>query len=142
MKKRMLLLIGLLVLMIAPVLSQGEMIVIPDWAYLYDNFGILMGTYLGLAAIASFVGEIVIRLFNTTKKVLKVFIVMFLAVGLAFLGSLINVGFLAEAAWWQAGLWGLLAGAAANGLQSGNLLFFKSVIEFFIGLMLSKEAKE
>jgi len=140
MKKRMLLLIGFLVLMIAPVLSQIE--VIPDWSYLYENFGVLILTYLGIAAIASFIGEALIRLLKVTKKVLKVTLVMILAVGLALLATVINKGFLAEAPIWQAALWGLLATAAANGLQSGNLLFFKSIIEFFIGWILSKESKE
>ena len=140
--KRLFVLFTFLLIGSVVILAQGDVPVIPDWSYLYENFGVLMMTYLGLAAIASFFGEIVIRLIKATKKLLKVIIVMVLAVGLALLGSLINIGFLAEASWWQASLWGLLAGAAANGLNSGNLLFFKSVIEFLIGLILSKEPSE
>jgi len=132
----------LLFVPIVAVLAQGEVPTIPDWQYLYDNFGSLMFSYLGVAAIASFVGEAVIRIMKLTQKVAKVIVVMVLAVGVSFLGQVINVGYLAESVWYQTALWGLLSGAAANGLRSGNLLFFKSIVEFVIGLILNKEPKE
>jgi len=140
--KRLMLFIGFMALLIVPVLSQEEVPVIPDWAYLYDNFGLLMATYLGIAAIASFAGEILVRLFKLIVKWQKVVVIMVLGVGVSFLGSLINVGYLAEASWWQTGLWGLLSGAIACGLRSGNILFFKSIVEFIISLLLPKEPTE
>jgi len=132
----------LLFVPIVAVLAQGEVPTVPDWQYLYDNFGTLMFSYLGVAAIASFVGEAVIRIMKLTQKVAKVIVVMILAVGVSFLGQVINVGYLAESVWYQTALWGLLSGAAANGLRSGNLLFFKSIVEFVIGIILNKEPKE
>lgn len=123
-----------------PLFGQ-EVPVIPDWEYLYGNFGTLMATFLGVAAIASFVGEILIRLFKMTKKLWKVIVIMILGVGISSLGNLINVGYLAASPWWQTGLWGLLSGVAACGLKSGNILFFKTIVEFIIGLVLSKETK-
>jgi len=142
MMKRLMLLFGLLVLMFLPALAQGEVPVIPDVDYLVGNFGILMGTFLGVAAIASFLGEMLIRLFKMTGNTGKIIVVFALAVAISFLGSIINVGYLAEAPWYQVGLWGMLSGATAAGLRGTNLLFFKSVIEFIIGLILQKEPKE
>ena len=66
-------------------------------------------------------------------------VVVGISIGLSFLGALINVGYLAEAVWWEVLLWGGLSGAAAGGLRSGNLLFFKSVVDFLIGYLKSKE---
>lgn len=140
--KRLMMLFGFLVLCIVSVFSQVEVPVIPDWEFLYSNFGTLMATFLGVAAIASFLGEALIRIFKTTVKAWKVVVVLFLGVGLSFLGGVVNIGYLAEASWWQISLWGLLSGAAACGLKSGNILFFKSIVEFVIGLILSKEPKE
>lgn len=150
MMKKLTMLFGFLVLLIVPLLSQDTIVaippvndvpVIPDWLFLTNNFGILMGTFLGIAAIASFVGEALIRLFKTTITAWKVVIVMILAIVLSFVGSVVNLGYLAATPWWQTILWGALSGAAAAGLKSGNILFFKSIIEFVIGLILSKEPR-
>lgn len=135
-------LFALLFLPIIAIFAQGEIPTIPDWQHLYDNFGTLMFSYLGVAAIASFVGEVVVRVIKTEGKVGKVIVVMVLSIAISFLGQIINVGYLAESVWWQTALWGVLSGAAANGLRSGNLLFFKSIVDFVIGLILSKEPKE
>jgi hypothetical protein len=134
-----------LVLLMAPVMAifgQDEVPTIPDWSYLYENFGTLMFSYLGIAAIATFIGEILVRLLKATKKFIKVIVVMIVAVVVAFIGQFTDVGFLADSVWYQTALWGLLAGAAANGVRSGNLLFFKSVVDFILGLILNKEPKE
>jgi hypothetical protein len=133
---------ALLLLPAAIVLGQDEIPTIPDWQYLYDNFGTLMFSYLGIAAIASFVGEAIIRIIKATKKVVKVIVIMILGIALSFLGQIINVGYLADSVWWQTALWGILSGAAANGIRSSNLIFFKSVVDFIIGLILDREPKE
>jgi hypothetical protein len=104
--------------------------------------GTLMFSYLGIAAIASFVGEAIIRIIKATKKVVKVIVIMILGIALSFLGQIINVGYLADSVWWQTALWGILSGAAANGIRSSNLIFFKSVVDFIIGLILDREPKE
>ena len=142
MKKRFMLLFGFLVLLIIPVLAQGEVPEIPDVNYLVANFGILMLTAAGVAAIASFLGEALVRLFKMTGKVGKIIVVIVLAIALSFIGSLVNIGYLAEAPWWQTGIWGIFSGVVAAGLRGTNLLFFKSIVEFLIGLILQKESKE
>lgn len=143
MKKYFLFIFGLLFFFVGAVLAQTpEVPVIPDVDYLISNFGVLMGTFLGVAAIATFFGELLVRLFKMTGKVGKIVVVMILAVGVSFLGSLVNIGYLAEAPWYQVGIWGLLSGVTAAGLRGTNLLFVKSVVEFLIGLILQKEPKE
>lgn len=143
MKKYFLFIFGLLFLFVGIVLAQDpEVPVIPDVNYLVSNFGILMGTAVGIAAIASFLGEGLVRLLKMTGKVGKIVVVMVLAVALSFIGGLINIGYLAEAPWWQTGIWGLFSGVVAAGLRGTNLLFFKSIVEFLIGLILKKEPKE
>ena len=143
MKKYFLIIFGLLFLFVGIVLAQDpEVPVIPDVNYLVSNFGILMGTAVGIAAIASFLGEGLVRLLKMTGKVGKIVVVMVLAVALSFIGGLINIGYLAEAPWWQTGIWGLFSGVVAAGLRGTNLLFFKSIVEFLIGLILKKEPKE
>jgi len=138
MKKRMLLFIGFLALFLVPVFSQE----LPaDWLDLYENYGVFFGTYLGIAGIALFLGEYVIRLLNLKEKFQKVIAVWVLAVGVSFLGMVINIGFLAEANWYETLLWGLLAGVAANGIWSSNLAFLKTIVEFLIGLIKAKEVK-
>ena len=139
MKKRMLLLIGLLVLMIAPVFSQT---VPADWADLYNNYGVFFATYLGIAGVAMFLGEFVIRLLKLTQKTQKIIAIWVLAVIVAFVGMVINIGFLAEATWWETIIWGLFAGVAANGIWTSNLVFLKTIVEFLIGLIKAKEPKE
>jgi hypothetical protein len=142
MMKKVIMFFGLLFLFVGAALAQGEVPEIPDVEYLVANFSILMATAVGVAAIASFIGEAVVRLFKMTGKVGKIVVVMVLSIGLSFLGSVVNIGYLAEAPWWQVGIWGIFSGVVAAGLRGTNLLFFKSVVEFLIGLILSKEPKE
>jgi len=139
MKKRMLLLIGFLVLMMAPVFSQT---VPADWADLYNNYGVFFATYLGIAGIAMFLGEFVIRLLKLTQKTQKIIAIWVLSVIVAFAGMLVNIGFLAEATWWETLIWGLFAGVAANGIWTSNLVFLKTIVEFLIGLIKAKETVE
>jgi len=143
MKKYFVLIFGMLFLFVGIVLAQDpEVPVIPDVQYLVANFGILMLTFTGIAAIASFVGEFFIRLIKTTKKAIKIAFVMVMGVGLTFLSGLVfKDGDYALMIWWQKIFWGLLSGATAAGLRGANLLWVKSLVEFFIGLILSKEPK-
>lgn len=140
--KKFIALITIFILGSIAILAQGEVPEIPDVNYLVENFGMLMLTATGVAAIASFLGEALVRLFKMTGKVGKIVVVVILAIAISFIGSLINVGYLAEAPWWQTGIWGVFSGVVAAGLRGTNLLFFKSIVEFLIGLILSKEPKE
>jgi len=143
MKKYFVFIIGLLFLCVGIVLAQDpEVPVIPDVEYLIANFGALMGVFTGIAAIAMFIGEFIIRLIKATKKIVKIIIVFVLAIGLSFLAKVLSMGDYGIMLWWQVLFWGLLSGTAAAGVRGTNLLFLKSVVEFVIGLILSKEPKE
>ena len=140
--KRLIALFTFLIIGAIAILAQTDPPVIPDTEYLISNFGILMATAIGVAAIASCIGELLVRWFKMTGKVGKIIVVMILAIGISFLGGVINIGYLAASPWWQTGIWGIFSGVVAAGLRGTNLLFFKSVVEFLIGLILSKEPKE
>ena len=123
--------------------ENGELPEIPDVQYLVANFGVLMLTFTGIAAISSFLAEFFIRLVKTTSKYVKIAFVLVMGVGLTFLSGLIfKEGDYALMIWWQKILWGLLSGAAAAGLRGTNLLWVKSMVEFVIGLLLKKEPSE
>ena len=116
---------------------------IPDVQHLVANFGTLMLTFTGIAAVATFLAELFIRVIKTTKKAVKIAFVMVVGVGLTFLSGLVfKNGDYAIMIWWQKVLWGLLAGATAAGLRGTNLLWVKSMVEFVIGLLLKKEPIE
>ena len=129
----------LMFLLMIPLVSLIAQDIVNDWQDLYDNYEIFLATFLGVAAIATFLGEYVIRLLKFVKKFWKVTVVILLAVGTSFLGNWINVGYLAEASWWETLIWGGLSAATASGLRSTNLLFVKSIVDFVIGFIKSKE---
>lgn len=117
----------------------GQEVVPPEsWGDLYENYGTFFLTYLGVAGIAMFLGEYVIRLLKATVKWQKVVLVTILAVGVSFVGNLINIGYLAEATWWETILWGLLSGIVASGIWSGNILWLKSALEYLISFLKKK----
>lgn len=143
MKKYFVFIFGMLFLTLGIVLAQDpEVPEIPDVQYLIANFGVLMLTFTGIAAISTFAAELLIRLIKATKKFVKIVIVMILGVGLTFLSGLVfKDGDYAVMLWWQKVFWGLLSGAAASGIRGQNLLFLKSIVEYLIGLILKKEPK-
>ena len=134
--KRLMMLMFAMVLFAVPVFSQ-EMPT--SWQDLYDNYGAFFATYLGIAGVAMFLGEYAIRLLKLTVKFQKVAVVVVLSIGISFLASAINVGYLAESAWYETLLWGGLSAAAAAGLRSTNLLFAKTIVDFVIGFIKTKE---
>lgn len=124
-----------------PLLGQ-EPEVPGDWVDLYENYGAFFATYLGIAGVASFLAEYVIRLFKVTVQTWKVVIVVGLAIGLSFLGNVLNLGYLAEAEIYETILWGALSAATAAGLRSSNLIFFKTVVDFIVSYLKAKEPAE
>ena len=137
--------ISFLVTPAAMLLAQAtpEVPEIPDVQYLIANFGVLMLTFTGIAAVAQFVAEFLIRVVQATKKWVKIVFVMVLGVGLSFLSGLIfKESDYALMLWWQKIFWGLLSGAAASGLRDQNLAGLKSIVEFLIGLILSGSLKK
>ena len=110
-----------------------------SWQDLYDNYMIYLATYLGMAGVGSFFAELFIRWRQVEKKWLKVTSLVVCTLAVAFITSLINIGYLAEAPLWQVALEGGLAAAAAAGLRSTNMLFVKSIVDFLVGLIKAKK---
>ena len=133
----------LIVLALLPITLMAQNVVPPsDWQDLYDNYEVFFATYLGIAGIAMFIGEIGIRLLKLVIRWQKVTAIFVLAMATSLIGNYVfNIGYLAEATWWETLLWGALSGVAANGFFSGNIMFLKSLVEWLIGFILSKEPK-
>jgi hypothetical protein len=123
------------------VLFAQEPDVPSNWQDLYDNYLLYFGGYLGMAGIVTFLAEYVIRLLKLSTKFLKILFVALISVGLSFLASAVNIGFLGGAEWWVVLLQSGLITAAAAGLRGANLLFVKTIVDFVIGLIASKEPK-
>jgi hypothetical protein len=119
----------------------GQEIPVPsDWQDLYQNYGLFLATAGGVAGIAMFVGEIIVRLLNLAIKWQKVAIVWVLAIVASVVGNyVLNVGYLGEAIWWETLVWGAFSGLLANGIWSSNTGFIKSILEFVINLIKSKQ---
>lgn len=129
----------LTLLMLIPVGLIAQ-VVVPNWADLYDNYGIYFATVGGVAGIAAFLGELVIRWTKLALKWQKIAVVWVLAVAASFVGAFVlNVGYLAEASWWETAIWGLFSGLLANGIWASNVAFIKSILEFLVGLIKAKQ---
>ena len=131
----------LVLLLVGTVVAVAQDVVIPlDWTDLYENYGIYFATAGGVAGIAAFLGELVIRILKLAIKWQKVAATWVLAVATAFVGAFVlNVGYLAEASVWETVIWGVFSGLLANGIWSSNVLFIKSFIEFLVGLIKAKQ---
>jgi len=112
-----------------------------NWQDLYDNYLLYAAGYLGMAGVVTFLAEYVIRLLKLSTKFLKILFVAIISVGLSFLVSVIGIGFLGGADWWVVLLQAGLITAAAAGLRGGNLLFVKTIVDFVIGWIATKEPK-
>ncbi len=111
-----------------------------DWADLYNNYGVYFATAGGIAGIAAFLGELVIRLLKFVKDWQKIATVWVIAVAASFVGAFVlNVGFLAEASLWETVIWGVFSGLLANGIWSSNVAFIKTILEFLVGLVKAKQ---
>lgn len=132
----------LFILLLFPVVSLfGQTIPVPsDWQDLYQNYGVFLATAAGVAGIAMFISEIVVRLLNILVKWQKVAITWVLAIAASLVGNyVLNVGYLAEATWWETLIWGVFSGLLANGIWSSNTAFIKSILEFVVNLIKSKQ---
>ena len=139
MKVKQLLLTLVILLVSAVGLFANDVILPPDWSDLYNNYGIYFATAGGVAGIAAFLGELVIRYLKFDLKWQKVTTVWVLAIVASLAGAFVfNVGYLAEANWWETLIWGAFSGLLANGIWSSNALFLKSILEFFVGLIKAK----
>lgn len=132
-------LMAFLFLFVGAIMAFGQDLEVGTWANLIENYALYFAEYTGIAAIASFLVEYLIRLLKVTVKWQKMALVIVLAVGVSWIGNLFNIGYLAEAPWYVILLNGGLAGATAAGLRSGNVLFFKNLVDWVINWIATKE---
>jgi hypothetical protein len=135
-------LIALLLILIPVVLlAQDEVPIIDNWTGLYENFFTFMATWVGVAAIALFVGEALIRLGKVAKTFWKKTIIILLSIGVSFLGMVANIGYLSEAVWYETAIWGVASGLLASGIWTQNFAFLKTLVELLLSF-LKKEPTE
>ena len=113
--KKAVLFISFMVLCIGAIFAQ-EVEPPGDYLEVLDNFPVWFGTLAGIAALGVFLAGVVNGLFKITGKVGKQIVAWIICVALAFIGNLINLGFLSEATWVITLIYGLGAGLVANGI--------------------------
>jgi len=113
--KKAVLFISFMVLCIGAIFAQ-EVEPPVDYLEVLDNFPVWFGTLAGIAALGVFLAGVVNGLFKITGKVGKQIVAWIICVVLAFIGNLINLGFLSEATWVITLIYGLGAGLVANGI--------------------------
>lgn len=141
MKKLILKSLAVLMLLLAPAwMAFGQAVEIPipeDVTQVFD----FLASYLTIAGLAMFLGEFVIRWLKATERWQKVVIVWILSIGCSLFSMAVSVGYLAGVIWWEAVIWGVLSGVAANGFFGGNIMFLKSIVEWAISYLKAKEPK-
>lgn len=133
--KRLMMLFGLLVLMIAPMFGQ-EVEPPTDWVDLLAQMPTWFGTLAGFAAVSVFLGSVATTLFKIEKSWVKQIVAWLVAVLLCVVGNLVNFGMLAEATWLQTIVYGIGAGLIANGI------FDVSVVQLLLQALKLEVKKE
>lgn len=93
-----------------------------DWAAVVDNFWIWFGNLAGLAALTTFIAGFLNGVLKASGKFVRQLVAWVVAVVLAWLSVLLNIGFLAEAQWYMVVLYGVGAGFVANGFFDVGLI--------------------
>jgi len=93
-----------------------------NWGDVIDNFGMWFGTLGGIAALTLFVSGVVNGLLKVTKTFVRQLVAWVIAILLAVLANLVNLGFLAGSTWLMTILYGFGAGLVANGIFDVNIV--------------------
>ena len=93
-----------------------------NWGDVIDSFGTWFGTLAGIAALTVFVAGVVNGLLKVSKSFMKQVISWVVAIALACLANLVNLGFLAGSTWLMTLLYGFGAGLVANGIFDINIV--------------------
>lgn len=113
--KKIILFLGVLMLFTVSAIAQ-EVEPPGNWGEVIDGFSSWFGALAGIAALTVFVGGVLNGLLKVEKKVTKQILTWVVAIALALLGNLVNLGFLSEATWLMTIIYGFGAGLAANGI--------------------------
>lgn len=83
---------------------------------LLANLNTYLGSMVGVAAMATFLGALLNGLLKVTKTFVKQLVVWLVAIATLVIANLVNMGYAAEFTIWQSLLHGLGAGLVANGI--------------------------
>lgn len=101
MMKKLMLLISLLVLMIVPVFSQGELPPTPGSVWeLVGQFSYLIGSFPGTVVLMFFLVPALLGALNVTGKFLKYLVTVVVLAGLSVAAYFLSFGFLHDSEWW------------------------------------------
>jgi len=99
---------------------------------LLANLNMYLGSMVGVAAMATFLGALLNGLLKVTKAFVKQLIVWLVAIVTLVIANLVNIGYAAEFTIWQSLLHGLGAGLVANGIFDVPIV--KAIMEFIENL--------
>jgi len=144
MKKRFLMLIGFLVLLLVPVLSQ-DTIVPTDPAVPADLFDALnlnkwLADFSLLVSVTTFFAVLFNGLLKIEKSLLRKIVAWAVCAILAVIGKLFTIGFVGELDWIMVAVTVALGGLGANGLfDVPGLQSFWYLIESLLGNLKAKK---
>lgn len=129
MKKRIaFFLITVLTIFAAPVIMAQTIDPPASVIDLLANLNMYLGSMVGVAAMATFLGALLNGLLKVTKTFVKQLVVWLVAIATLVIANLVNMGYAAEFTIWQSLLHGLGAGLVANGIF--DIPVVKAIMEF------------
>lgn len=129
MKKRIVFfMIAVLSIFAAPVIMAQTIDPPASVIDLLANLNMYLGSMVGVAAMATFLGALLNGLLKVTKTFVKQLVVWLVAIATLVIANLVNMGYAAEFTVWQSLLHGLGAGLVANGIF--DIPVVKAIMEF------------
>ena len=104
---------------------------------LLANLNLYLGSMIGVAAMATFLGALLNGLLKVTKTFVKQLVVWIVAIVVLVVANLVNIGYAAEFSIWQSVLHGFGAGLVANGIF--DIPIVKAIMEFIENLFNKSE---
>jgi hypothetical protein len=125
------LMVILLCMLIAPValLAQTEFPVPTDITDVFINFGVWVGSFVGISGLTVFLTATVLAIFKVTGSGLKQLISWAMGAVLVILMNLLHIGFAADLLWYGVAAYAIAVSLAANRMFDIGLL--KSILEAF-----------
>jgi Na+-driven multidrug efflux pump len=120
--------IVVLTLFVAPVIMAQVIDPPASVIDLLANLNLYLGSMIGVAAMATFLGALLNGLLKVTKTFIKQLVVWIVAIVVLVVANLVNIGYAAEFTIWQSLLHGLGAGLVANGIF--DIPVVKAIMEF------------
>lgn len=118
--KKLIFLLGFLIIGLVGIMAQDPQ---PpeDWIGAVTNFNLYLQTLGGIAALTLFVAGLLNKLLKT-EGFYKQLVAWLVAIVLAVIGNLLNIGLTAEATWINTIIFGVASGFIANGIFDIDLV--------------------